>query len=197
MPLILASSSETRSRLLGNAGVPHETVPPRVDEDAIKAAMLEDGARHRDIADALAEAKALKVSAKAPGRIVIGADQVLSHDGRLVSKPATRDDAAAELRRLRGARHELLTAVVAYRDGTPLWRHVAVVRLTMREFSDAYLEEYLDRNWESLRHSVGGYRLEEEGLRLFRAVEGDYFATLGLPMIPLLSWLADSGYLAA
>lgn len=197
MTLILASTSETRSRLLANAGVAHETVPPRVDETTIKAAMLEEGASHRDIADALAEAKGRKVSAKAPGRIVIGCDQVLSHDGRLVSKPGTRDEAAAELRRLRGARHELLSAAVAYRDGEPLWRHVSVVRLSMREFSDTYLEQYLDRNWERLRHSVGGYRLEEEGLRLFRAVEGDYFATLGLPMIPLLSWLSDSGHLAA
>lgn len=197
MVLILASTSETRSRLLASAGVAHETIPPRVDEATIKAAMLEDGASHRDIADALAEAKARKVSGKAPGRIVIGCDQVLSHDGRLVSKPENRDEAAAELRRLRGARHELLTGAVACRDGAPLWRHVAVVRLSMREFSDAYLEDYLDRNWESLRHSVGGYRLEEEGLRLFRAVEGDYFATLGLPMIPLLSWLGDSGHLPA
>lgn len=197
MPLILASTSETRSRLLDNAGVAHETVPPRVDEAVIKSAMLEEGASHRDIADALAEAKARKVSGKAPGRVVIGCDQVLSHEGRLVSKPADRCGAATELRRLRRTRHELLTAAVAFRDGEPLWRHVSVVRLTMREFSDAYLEEYLDRNWGSLRHSVGGYRLEEEGLRLFRAVEGDYFATLGLPMIPLLSWLSDSGYLAA
>ena len=197
MPLILASASETRSRLLANAGVAHDTMPPRVDEAPIKAAMLEDGASHRDIADALAEAKASKVSGKAPGRIVIGCDQVLSHDGRLVSKAGSREDAAAELRRLRGARHELLTAAVACRDGEPLWRHVAVVRLSMRAFSDAYLEDYLDRNWESLRHSVGGYRLEEEGLRLLRSVEGDYFATLGLPMIPLLSWLGDAGHLPA
>lgn len=197
MNVVLASASEIRSSLLSNAGVHHEAVPARVDEEALKAGLLAEGASHRDIADALAEAKARKVSGKVAGAIVIGCDQVLSHEGRLISKPETRDIARDRLHALSGTRHKLVTAAVAYRDGEPLWRHANDVSLTMRALSETYIDDYLARNWESVRHSVGGYKLEEEGLRLFRSIEGDYFSALGLPMIALLSWLCDSGNLAA
>ncbi len=197
MHLILASGSQTRADLLSRAGLSFEIEIARIDEDSVKASMVAEGAPPRDVADALAEAKARKVSLRRPGAIVLGCDQVLAHHGAILSKPETPRAAGEQLRRLRDDRHTLLSAIVAYEDGEPLWRHIATVRLAMRDLSDVYIDEYVTRNWESIRHSVGGYKLEEEGMRLFRAVEGDYFATLGLPMIPLLSWLIDRGNLQA
>lgn len=196
-PIILASSSEIRATLLRNAGVPFTTEKPRVDEEMIRASLEAEEASPRDIADFLAEAKAQKVSLKANGAMVIGCDQVLDFDGSVMSKPVDPSECLAQLTALRGKTHRLLSAAVIYKDGEPLWRHVGVVRLTMREFSDDYLRDYVDRNWESIRWSVGGYKLEEEGVRLMSRIEGDYFNVLGLPMIELLNYLTVRGALPA
>jgi septum formation protein len=194
-PIILASSSETRLRLLRAAGLPVSAQPARIDEEAIRAGLEAEDATPRDIADTLAEMKARKIADKVSGAVVIGCDQVLDFKGRSWGKPATPQAARAQLLALRGQRHQLLSAVVLYYDGQPQWRHVGTVRLTMRDFSDAWLEGYLSRNWESLRHSAGGYMLEEEGVRLFSAVEGDYFTVLGLPLLPLLGYLGQRGFI--
>lgn len=195
-PLVLASGSEIRATLLRNAGLNVKAVPARVDEEAIKAGMLAEGAKPRDVADALAEHKARRVSAKHREAFVLGCDQVADLMGKLLSKPETPQDARAQLRELSDHTHRLLSAAVLYHDGRPIWRHVGVVRLTMRELSDAYIEDYVARNWKSIRHSVGGYKLEEEGVRLFSQIDGDYFTVLGLPLTELLSYLIDRGELA-
>src|SRR5690606_9182027 len=117
--------------------------------------------------------------------------------GKIFAKPETPEDACAQLRALRGQTHRLLSAAVLYENGQPVWRRVGQARLTMRDFSDGYLDDYLARNWDSIRHAVGCYKLEEEGIRLFSSVEGDHFTILGLPLLPLLSYLGARGLIPA
>jgi len=194
-PLILASQSEIRATLLRNAGLDFEVIPARIDETAILDALLSEGAPPRDIADTLAELKAVKVSSKRPDALVLGCDQVLDLGNSILMKPQTPDDAICQLRAMRGKTHKLLSAVVLYQDGKPLWRHVGQVRLTMHDVSDTWIDDYVARNWDSIRHSVGAYKLEEEGVRLFSRIEGDYFTVLGLPLLDLLSYLRLRGTL--
>ena len=193
--ILLASGSSIRADLLQRSGVDFETIVPRVDEEMIKDALLAEGAKPRDVADALAEAKARKVAAKIPQALVLGCDQVLDFEGRLLSKPASPEDAIQQLSAMRGKRHMLLSAAVIYEAGAPVWRHIGQVRLHMRDLSDDYIRDYVARNWESIRTSVGSYKLEEEGPRFFTRIEGDHFNVLGLPLLELLSYLTLRGTL--
>lgn len=191
--IVLASGSAIRAQLLRQAGIEFEVKQPRVDELAVKASLLAEGAPPRDIADALAELKARKISSKTPGSLVLGCDQVLDFEGTLLSKPESAAQALEQLTMMRGKRHMLLSAAVICRDGEPIWRHVGQVRLRMRDSSDAYLRDYVSRNWDSIRHAVGAYKLEEEGVRLFSTIDGDYFNVLGLPLMELINYLALQG----
>ena len=191
--IILASGSEIRATLLRNAAVPFTVVKARIDEDMIRQSLLGEQASPRDIADALAEHKAARVAAKHPDALVIGCDQVLAQGRTVFTKPESSAHAFEQLQTLRSQQHQLLSAAVIYAQGKPLWRHVGVVRLQMRDASDTYLRDYVDRNWESIRHSVGAYKLEEEGVRLFTRIDGDYFNVLGLPLLELLSYLTLRG----
>lgn len=193
--IILASTSQIRSKLLDGAGVSHDVVASRIDEDSVKKALEAEGAPPRDIADTLAEMKARKIAEKGQGGLVIGCDQVLSLKGKVLSKPKTIEDARGQLNALRGETHQLLSAAVIYEDLKPVWRHVGVARLSMRDFSDDYCDDYLARNWDSIRWAVGGYKIEEEGIRLFRMVQGDTFTIQGLPLLELLSYLTLRGTL--
>lgn len=193
MSLILASKSEIRATLLRNAGVPFEIRTAPVDEAMVKEALLGEGARPRDIADTLAEMKAQRVADKGERGMVLGSDQVLDLKGVMFSKPRDKAEACDQLRQLSGTMHKLISAMVIVEDGRPVWRHVSEARLTMRVISDAYLIDYVDRNWDSIRHSVGAYKLEQEGARLFTQIIGDSFTVMGLPLLPLLQYLITRG----
>ncbi|MCZ8334170.1 MAG: Maf family protein [Rhodobacteraceae bacterium] len=195
--IILASASTIRRQLLENAGVTVDSLPARVDEDTIRAALQAEGAKHRDIADTLAEMKARKLAERHPSSLVIGSDQVLELDGEIWGKPGTPDAARSQLQRLRGRTHKLVSAVVLYDQTKPIWRHVEEASLTMRSFSDGFLDDYVARNWDDIRHSVGAYQLEREGARLFAAVDGNHFTILGLPLLPLLNYLSQRGFIPA
>lgn len=191
--LILASGSAARQRLLRAAGVAVTVDPARVDEASIVESMQAEGARPRDVADLLAELKVLQVSGRHPGALVVGADQVLSLGKELFQKPGNLAGAREQLRRLRGRTHVLSSAVAVARDGSVIWRVVQEAQLTMREFSDGFLESYLAEAGGDILGSVGGYHVEGLGLQLFSRVEGDTFTIQGLPMLPLLDFLRTHG----
>lgn len=194
-PLILASTSEIRHQLLLRIGLSPQAIAPRVDEDTVKAALTAEGATARDIADALAELKARKVAEKNPAALVLGCDQVLALGTILYSKPGSPPEACAHLTQLQGKTHLLLCAVVLYENARPVWRHIATARMTMRALSPAFISAYVDRNWASIRHSVGGYLIEEQGLALFSAIDGEQTAIQGLPIPPLIGYLAQRGFI--
>jgi len=195
-PVTLASKSAARQAILRNAGIDFEAIVAGVDEEATKAGLLAEGASPREVADALAELKAVKVSTKRPG-LVIGADQTLDFAGRLIDKVETVDQARALLLELRGQTHKLHSAVVVARDGKPIWRVVQSAKLSVRPFSGAWLDGYLARRGEHILHCVGCYELESEGVQLFDAIDGDYFTILGLPLVGLLDFLRLHGALEA
>jgi len=192
--LILASGSAARRRMLEAAGLAFEAVVPRVDEEAAKARFRAEGMAPRDQAIALAELKALSISRSiSRSAVVIGADQMLALEGEALDKPKEPGEARQHLLRLRGRTHELITAAVVAREGAVVWRHVDTPRLTMRAFSDAFLDDYLARAGADVLASVGAYQLEGLGSQLFERVEGDHFSILGLQLLPLLTVLREQG----
>ena len=192
--IVLASGSASRRAMLEAAGVAFEVVRPMVDEDAAKGSLKAEGIEARGLADALAELKAISVSRRQPGRIVIGSDSIVAlADGTMLDKPDSRDRAAEQLRMMRGGTHRLVSAVVAARDGVPVWRDVDTAKLHVRAFSDAFVETYLDAEWPAISGCVGCFRIEGPGVQLFAKVEGSQFTILGMPLLPLLGWLRDVG----
>ena len=190
----LASQSAARAAILRGAGVDFETVASGIDEEAVKPALLAGGGTPRSVAAELATLKAVAVSRTRPG-LVIGADQTLDLNGVLGDKATDMGDARRRLMSLRGRTHRLHAAVVVARGGSAVWRLTDTASLTMRAFSEAFVDAYLARAGEAVLSSVGGYQIEGEGAQLFEAIEGDYFSILGLPLLPLLEALRREGAL--
>lgn len=190
--IILASGSAIRRQILDGAGLNYDVIVKPVDEAAIKASMLAEGAKPREIADALAEAKAIKVSRANPG-FVIGADQIMVMDGKIFDKPKDIEEARARLLSMRGKSHRLIGAVVICENGAPVWRHASKTTLHVREFSEPFLDAYFAAEGESVLSSVGGYKFEGRGSQLFSQVEGDFFSILGLSLLPVLDYLRTRG----
>ena len=196
--IVLASQSASRRALLQAAGVPFEALSPGVDEEAAKEALRADGLDARALADALAELKALRVSRRVPGGLILGCDQTLSlEDGSMIDKAVDRADAERILRLLSGRVHHLHSAAVIALNGEPIWRHIERVSMTVRPLSDSFIANYLDQEWEQCRWCVGNYRIEGPGVQLFSKVEGSQFAIQGLPLLPLLDFLRVRGVLPA
>lgn len=198
-PLILASGSPARARMLREASVEIDIQKPQVDEDEIKASYRGEGADATDTAIALAEMKALAVSRRVmkadPSRYVLGSDQMLECDGIWFDKPADLAAARAQLRALRGRAHHLVSAAVLAKDGQRIWHHVDRAELVMRDFSDSFLDDYLSKVGADVLNSVGAYHLEGLGAQLMSRVRGDFFTVLGLPLLPVLAILRSHGML--
>ncbi|MDQ6867007.1 MAG: Maf family nucleotide pyrophosphatase [Pseudomonadota bacterium] len=194
-PLVLASRSPARQRLLSAAGIPLEICAAVIDERGIEAPLVTSGANAADIALHLSRAKALPVSREKPGRLVIGADQTLCLEGRLFGKPAGRAAAMAQLEAFSGRIHELYSGCCVARGNTLLFEAVDVARLTCRRFSPAFIEAYMTKAGDALLGNAGAYRIEGLGIHLFEAIEGDHATILGLPLLPLLKFLREEGSL--
>jgi septum formation protein len=190
--LILASQSPSRRAMLTAAGVPHSAHPAHLDEAAITAAMRGDPVRN--VADKLAELKAVKVSLSHPGAHVLGSDSMLEvAHGQWLEKPGTLEGLRTQLQTLRARPHKLVSAAVIAKNGQPIWRHVEVATLHVRPFSDQWLESYIATAGAQVLHSVGGYHLEAQGVQLFEKIEGDQFSIRGLPLLAVLAWLREAG----
>jgi septum formation protein len=192
-PLILASTSSARRQLLADAGIVFDIEPSGLDEEEVKRSLAAERSTPQSVAETLAELKALRVSAKHPQALVIGADQTLACNGRLFDKPPSIEAARKQLMFLRGQTHELFSSVVVARGGARIWHWNERARLTMRSFTEAFLDAYLARAGDTVTTSVGAYRLESYGAHLFNRVDGDYFTILGLPLLPLLTFLNGHG----
>ncbi len=194
MKLVLASQSAARRAMLAAAGVPFEAIAAPVDEAGVKAAMA--GAAPRDIADALAELKALKGSIARREALVVGSDSIVAlADGRLLDKPESREAAAAQLRGMAASTIRLVSAAVVAENGRAVWRHVAEARLHVRALSDGFIDAYLDAEWPAISGCVGAFRLEGPGVQLFTRIEGDGFTIMGMPLLPLLDYCRTRGVL--
>lgn len=194
-PIVLASKSVFRARMLESAGLAVDIHPSEVDERAIEAPAMARGASPAAVAVLLSEAKALATSQRMPGRLVVGSDQTLALGEQRFSKPTDRTAARAQLAALRGRTHMLASGAALVRDGRVIWSDHEEVHLTMRGFSNAFLDDYLDRMGEVVTTTVGGYQLEGLGVQLFERIEGDYFTVLGLPLLKLLAALRAEGVL--
>jgi septum formation protein len=194
MILVLASASEARRRLLSNAGLAFQAIPANIDERAAEQPLLDAGASPEDIATALAMVKAVDVSERRADDLVIGADQTLDLDGERLTKPADMEAARRQLLRLSGRTHRLHSAIACARGGEIVWRHEETASLTMRALQPAAVGRYLAAIGDEALASVGGYRIEGRGIQLFEAIDGDYFAILGLPLLPLLAFLRSEGF---
>jgi septum formation protein len=192
-PLVLASGSPFRKTMLENAGVAVEAVPADLDERALEAPLKDSGASPEDVALVLAEAKAVEVSKRKPGRLVLGCDQTLSLGDAIFHKPADMEGARRHLLALSGRTHQLNSAAVLARDGQVLWRHVGVASLTMRELDPAFIGRHLARVGDKALQSVGAYQVEGEGIQLFEKIEGDHFTIVGLPLLAVLAELRRLG----
>jgi len=195
MSLVLASGSRIRAELLTNAGLTFEIDPAQVDERAVEEPLLKSGFPPEDLAAILAEAKAQDVSGRRSGDLVIGADQILSFEGKRHTKPDDIEAARRQLLQFSGETHDLISSVVLAKDGETVWRHTSVARLTMREYSPAFVGHYLAAAGDVVLSSVGAYQLEGIGIQLFQKIDGDYFTILGLPLLPLLEELRAQGVL--
>lgn len=191
-PLVLASKSDIRGKILAAAGLRFEIRPAHIDERAVEAQAGNPDAA--TAASLLARAKADAGAALLPGRVVLGADQTLALGNQRFSKPANREEAGKQLRALRGKTHALHSALALVRDGTVLFDYVDTARLTMRDVSDRFVDDYLDMAGDAAMSSVGGYQLEGIGINLFERIEGDYFTILGLPLLPLLAFLRQNDF---
>lgn len=191
--LILASGSPFRKAMLVSAGVDVEAVPAEIDERAVEAPLQDSGVSPEDVAVILAEAKALEVSERRPGALVVGCDQTLSLGDEVFHKPADMEGARRHLLALSGKTHQLNSAAVLVRNGEVLWRHVGIANLTMRKLEPAFIGRHLARVGDKALASVGAYQIEGEGIQLFEKVEGDHFTIVGLPLLPLLSELRRLG----
>lgn len=194
MTLLLASQSSGRAAMLRAAGLSFDTTAAHIDEAALTAALLAEGQTARNIADALAEAKAIKISSRLSGVTVIGADSTLAlDDGTMLAKPESPAEAADQLRRMAGVRHRLFSAAVAAQGGVPVWRAIGEAKLWMRPLSDTFIADYVAQHWDSIRWTVGCYEIEGAGVQLFERIEGDPWTIIGMPMLPLLAWLRTTG----
>ena len=192
-PLILASGSPFRQQLLENAGVSFSVERPEIDERAVEAPLRSSGATPEDIAQVLAEAKAMDVSERHPGALVIGSDQTLSLQNEMFHKPKDMEGARRQLLALSGRTHELNSALAIARDGETIWRHMDVVHMTMRKLEPGFIGRHLAQVGDKALSSVGAYQIESEGIQLFEKIDGSYFSIVGLPLLPLLSKLRELG----
>ena len=191
--IVLASGSRFRRAMLEAAGVDLDVAPAEIDERAVDMTLEGSGASAEDLAQVLAEAKALEVSERQPGRLVLGCDQTLSLGDELFHKPEDMEDARRHLLKLSGRTHQLNSAAVLARNGAPLWRHVGIARLTMRRLEPAFIGRHLARVGPMALNSVGAYQVEGEGIQLFEKIDGDHFTIVGLPLLPLLKELRELG----
>ncbi|RIA44411.1 septum formation protein [Hephaestia caeni] len=198
MRLILASKSASRRSMLDAAGVPYEAIAANVDEEAVKIAMRAENVAPRNLADALAELKAVKIAQAMPGALVLGSDSLVAlDDGTMLDKPESREQAAAHLRAMSGRRHDLVSAAVIAENGRPVWRVVDRAKMFVRPLSEAFIADYLDKEWPAISGCVGCYRIEGPGAQLFSRIEGSQFTVLGMPLLPVLDYLRTRGVLTS
>tara|TARA_B100000900_G_scaffold334202_1_gene295469 strand:- start:853 stop:1464 length:612 start_codon:yes stop_codon:yes gene_type:complete len=191
--LILASSSEVRKALLEKSNISFTSIKANIDEDAVKSSLLSENYSPRDIADALAELKASKISLKNQNSLVLGCDQILEFEGNILEKPPSKNSAIQQLMKISGKKHCAYSAAVIFESSQPIWRYVGKADLFLKNNSEEYISDYVNRNWESIKNSVGGYKIEEEGCRLFSKINGDYFSILGMPLLEIINFLCIRG----